>query len=208
MPSPSTWASYAINERQFAVIVSLADVNLYAVGLGTPSLQGLILAGGIAVLLLLVVPFYVAVTGSHWAMDAHWLERLHGLFAQAGIAEEVLFRGYLFGHLRRGRSFWRAATISMVPFVVVHLLMFLTMPWPIAVASLLLAVVISFPMAHLFELGNMTIWAPAFLHFIVQGTVKTIHIAGESSDAFPLLWIGASAVIPALSLFVRRPASG
>ncbi len=140
-------------------------------------------------------------------MDAHWLERLPGLFAQAGIAEEVLFRGYLFGHLRRGRSFWRAATISMIPFVVVHLLMFLTMPWPVAVASLFLAVVISFPMAHLFELGNMTIWAPALLHFVVQGTVKTVHVAGGSSGAFPLVWIAASAVTAALALFVRRPAA-
>ena len=178
-----------------------------AVGLGTPGLQGLIVAGGVAALLLMVVPSYVALTGSHWTVDAHWLERLPGLFAQAGIAEEVLFRGYLFGHLRRGRSFWRAATISMIPFVVVHLLMFLTMPWPVAVASLFLAVVISFPMAQLFELGNMTIWAPALLHFVVQGAVKTINVTGDSSEAFPLVWIAASAVIPVLALFVRRPAS-
>ena len=52
----------------------------------------------------------------------------------------------------------------MLPFVAVHLLMFFTMPWPVAgLASLLLAVVISFPMAHLYELGNATIWAPALL---------------------------------------------
>jgi membrane protease YdiL (CAAX protease family) len=44
------------------------------------------------------------------------------------VAEEVLFRGYLFGHLRRGRSFWRAAVLSMLPFVCVHLLLFFTMP--------------------------------------------------------------------------------
>ena len=97
-----------------------------------------------------------------------------GLFAQAGIAEEVLFRGYLFGHLRRGRSFWRAALLSMLPFVAVHLLLFATMPWPIAAAALLLAVIVAFPLARLYELGGATIWAPALLHFVIQGTVKIV----------------------------------
>ena len=31
----------------------------------------------------------------------------------------------LFGHPRRGWSFWRAATISMLPFVAVHVFLFL-----------------------------------------------------------------------------------
>ena len=93
----------------------------------------------------------------------------------------------------------------MLPFVAVHLLMFFTMPWPVAAASLLLAVVISFPMAHLYELGNATIWAPALLHFIVQGTVKSIHLKGDSAAEFPLVWITACAVGPLLTLFVPRP---
>ena len=178
-----------------------------ALGFGAPSRSGLMTSGVISGLLLLVVPLYVMATGAPWTFVPHWWERLPGLFAQAGIAEEVLFRGYLFGHVRRGRSFWRAACISMLPFVAVHLLMFVTMPWPVALASLLLATVISFPMAHLFELGKGTIWAPALLHFVVQGAVKSIQIAGDGSAAFPLAWIAASAVIPLLALFVRRPGS-
>ena len=63
-----------------------------------------------------------------------WL--VPGLFAQAGIAEEVLFRGYLFRHAREGRDFWRAALVAAGLFVTVHLLMFLMLPWPIALASL------------------------------------------------------------------------
>ena len=48
--------------------------------------------------------------------------------------------------------------------------------------------------------------APAFLHFVVQGAVTSVHITGDSSAAFPLVWIAASAVIPALALFVPLPA--
>jgi membrane protease YdiL (CAAX protease family) len=38
-----------------------------------------------------------------------WTLLVGGLFAQAGIAEEVLFRVYLFRHIREGRAFWPAA---------------------------------------------------------------------------------------------------
>jgi hypothetical protein len=62
--------------------------------------------------------------------------------------------------------------VSMLPFVSVHLVLFLSMPWLIALASVLLAVIISFPLAYRFELGGETIWAPALLHFVIQATVN------------------------------------
>jgi membrane protease YdiL (CAAX protease family) len=130
---------------------------------------------------------------------------LPGLFAQAGIAEEVLFRGYLFGHLRVGRTFWRAAAVSMLPFVSVHLVLFLSMPWPIALASVLLAVVISFPLARLFELGGNTIWAPALLHFVIQATVKIV-VFPHGAQSFALAWMAASAIVPLLVFTVKAPA--
>jgi hypothetical protein len=33
-------------------------------------------------------------------------------------------------------------------------------------------------MTRLYELGRATIWAPALLHFVVQGTVKSVHFDG------------------------------
>ena len=131
-----------------------------------------------------------------------WISLLPGLFAQAGIAEEVLFRGYLFGHIRRGRTFRRAAALSMAPFVGVHLVLFFTMPWPIAFVSVLLAVVISFPLARLFELGGNTIWAPALLHFVVQATVKVV-VFSQGAESFALAWMAASATIPLLVFAVK-----
>ena len=109
-----------------------------------------------------------------------------------------------FVYVRIGRSFWRAALLSMVPFVGVHLLLFWTMPWPVALAALLLSVIISFPLAHLFELGGNTIWAPALLHFVVQGAIKVVNLA-EGAESFAIGWMIASAVVPLL-IFVRYPA--
>jgi len=177
-----------------------------SLGLGRPRAAGMVMAAVVGVLLVLVVPVFVGVTGVSWTLTPRWPLLLPGLFAQGGIAEEILFRGYLYGHLRAGRSFWRAAWLATLPFVVVHLLLFVTMPWPIALAALLLSLVLSFPLARLFDLGGFTIWPPAIIHFVVQGTVKIVEVSGPGSPAFPLVWIAASAVIPMLVFVLgRRP---
>jgi membrane protease YdiL (CAAX protease family) len=175
-----------------------------AIGLGRPHHTGVAVSVVICVLLLLVVPAWAWMAGGSgtFAPGSLWL--LPGLFAQAGIGEEVLFRGYLFGHLRRERSFRAAALLSMLPFVGVHLLLFVTMPWPLALAALVLSVALSFPMAHLYVLGGATIWAPALLHFVVQGTVKVVVLTGDASPIFPLVWMVASAILPMLAFLVRR----
>jgi membrane protease YdiL (CAAX protease family) len=180
-----------------------------ALGLFAPARRGLVGAAVVGLALLLVLPLYMRIARTSLAMQPGWPWLLPGLFAQAGIAEETLFRGYLFGHLRRGRSFWRAASLAAVPFTAVHLLLFLTMPWPVAAASVLLAVILSFPLAHLFELGGGTIWGPAILHFVVQGAIKSIAIPVESTATLPLVWMAASAVVPFLVfLFPRMRSSG
>jgi membrane protease YdiL (CAAX protease family) len=148
---------------------------------------------------------FVAITGAQVAMYPGWPRLLPGLFGQAGIAEETLFRGYLFGNLRRRYPFWRAALLSGGPFVAAHLIMFTTMSWPIALASTALAFVASFPLAHLFELGGRTIWAPAVVHFVIQGAVKVVEIPGEPA-AYPMAWLAACAIVPWLAFAVRVPA--
>ncbi len=176
-----------------------------SLGLGRPRAGGLITAAAVCVVLLLVVPVFAKATADSPTLLPGWWRLLPGLFAQAGIAEEVLFRGYLFGRLRQGRSFWRAAGLSILPFAAVHLVLFSTMPWPIALAALILSTVLSIPLAHLFELGGGTIWAPALVHFVVQGTVKVITFSDDTGSGFPLLWMAASAFVPMCALLVPRP---
>jgi membrane protease YdiL (CAAX protease family) len=181
---------------------SIADAAR-ALGLGAPRARGLAIAAAVCVLLVLVVPLFAWRAGAGARIVPGAALLVPGLFAQAGLAEELLFRGYLFGHLRRGRTFWRAAGLATVPFVAVHLLLFATMPWPIALAALLLAVIISFPLARLYELGGATIWPPALLHFVVQGTVKVVAFAGEPAASFPIVWMAASALVPWAVFAVR-----
>jgi membrane protease YdiL (CAAX protease family) len=174
------------------------------VGLGRPRIIGLVVAAGACGALLLLIPLYMSATGIPLTTMPGWLWLLPGLFAQGGVAEEVLFRGFLFGHLRVGRPFWRAAWLSMLPFSLAHVPMFFTMPWPVALAALLLSIVLSFPLAHLFELGGATVWPPALLHFAVQGTVKVLALPEDAAVAFPMWWMAASAVIPWSVFLVPR----
>ena len=172
-------------------------------GLGQPRRLGLIVALALSGLLLAVIPAYAYLQEVTIAGYPAWGWLVPGLFAQAGIAEEALFRGYLFRHLRQGRSFWRAAGLATLPFALVHLYLFWTLPWPLAAASVLLAIIISFPLAYLFELGGNTIWAPALLHFTIQSAIKVLVL--PDGLTIPLLWMAASATIPWLAFaFGRR----
>lgn len=170
-----------------------------AAGLGMPRSRGMLAALGASVLLLCAFPLFLFTQGGFFSLysNAAWLAL--GIFAQAGVAEEALFRGYLYGRIRQGRTFWRAALLSAIPFAIAHLYLFATMAWPIALAALTLSVLISFPLAWLYELGGRTIWAPAIVHAVVQGAIKLIVI---DDPVFPLVWMGACVVAPLLVFFV------
>ena len=71
----------------------------------------------LALLLIAVVPIYGRFTHGRLAMYPGWIWLLPGLFAQAGIAEETLFRGFLFRRFREGRTFGQAVVLSSVPYV-------------------------------------------------------------------------------------------
>ena len=173
-----------------------------SLGLGQPAVRGMVTSLVACVLLLAVIPVYAALRGATISMPPGWVWLLPGLFAQAGIAEEALFRGYLFGRLRKGRSFWRAALAAAMPFVAVHLVLFATLKWPVALAAVLLSTILSFPLARLFELGGNTIWAPALLHFVVQGAIKVVELRGDTG--LPIVWMAASALVPWLVFIPSR----
>jgi hypothetical protein len=73
----------------------------------------------------------------------------------APVAEETLFRGYAFGHLRQRSSFLSAAFVSLLLFVAAHLYLFAGNPFIIGLAATLAAVAAAFPMAYLFEHGTL-----------------------------------------------------
>jgi membrane protease YdiL (CAAX protease family) len=118
-------------------------------GLGRPDARGMAAVIPVSLALVAVLPIYGIASGIAFEWWPGWLWLVPGLFAQGGIAEETLFRGYLFHHAREGRSFWRGVLASLGPFVAVHLVLFVSMPWPVALAAVMLSVAATPPLAWL-----------------------------------------------------------
>lgn len=166
-------------------------------GLGYPNPRAIFAVLGVSLVMLAFYPLFSIVTGAPVSLREDWLWLAFGLFAQHGISEELLFRGFTFGHLREGRSFWRAAFLALVPFVAVHLLLLASLSLPLALASIVLAVASSFPLAYLYDQGYRTMWAPALLHFAVH-TIKLVNFPEDFSMPAMLGWVAICVVVPYL----------
>jgi len=147
-----------------------------ALGFGPPTARAMLAAALIACIMLLFFPIFSFIADVPIRLQADWPWILVGAIALNGVAEETLFRGFVFGGLRRaGLSFGRAGTIAMAIFAAVHLLLFVQSPFMIALLSTLLALAAAFPMAYLFERGGNSVWAPALLH-VVAHTIRLVDI--------------------------------
>jgi membrane protease YdiL (CAAX protease family) len=179
---------------------------LRALGFAAPGRRGLAAFALAALPLLAFYPVFTAVTGRQVALRPGWVGTALGVFLQGGLGEELIWRGYLFRHLRAGRSFGRAATWTMVFMAVAHLPLFATLPPAVAGAALVISVIISFPMCHLFELDRGAVWTVALLHCLVQGLPKVVDVAPDGALAATMAWAGAAVLAPLVVFaFRRRP---
>jgi membrane protease YdiL (CAAX protease family) len=112
----------------------------------------------------LFLPLWAWTAGVDVRLRPDWLALLAGVVLVNGIAEEVIHRAFVFGHLRRGRSFGTAATISAAVFAAQHLYIVATTGVTVGLASVLLAALLAYPMAFVFERGGYSIGGPAILH--------------------------------------------
>jgi membrane protease YdiL (CAAX protease family) len=168
-----------------------------------PNGRALMWAVIVSLVLLCFHPLFSLVVGTAVSLQPGWYLLIAGLFAQGGLAEETVFRGFLFRHFRQGRRFWRAAVLAAIPFVAVHLLLFLSLEPAIALASVLLAVSISFPLAWLFERAGNAVWPPAIVHFVLQGSIKLVAVDESRFLTLAIAWMALSAVTPWLFFLMR-----
>ncbi len=158
----------------------------------------------LSVALLLTYPLLSFLLNVKIYLAENWLLNLFGLFLTASLAEEMLFRGYLFGSLRREMNFRKAAFISAVWFTLAHLVMFSYMAWEVAFMSTLLAITTSIPLAFLYEKGNYTLWSPAIVHTVI----RTIGLVVTSDEIyfmnFSLMWIAVILVLPYIVLLFYK----
>ena len=159
------------------------------VGFGVPSWRAIGVAVVLSAGMLVFFPLYSKLASVKLPLQDNWLWILVGTITGVGIAEETLFRGYAFNFLQEKRTFWKAATLSMILFGAMHLLLLLWLPMPIAIAAIILAIIAAYPTAYLFEIGSLTIWPSAILHTTALAP-NLFEIPAESVVSLSLLWIG------------------
>lgn len=183
--------------------VSFRD-SVRAIGLGAPPVRALAAGFAFSLALIACLPLLARLTGSTLAVrdGAMWLAV--GMFAQGGVAEETLFRGFMYRHLREGRAFWRAAFLSAVPFTVAHVPLLFTLAPAVALLSLGMAIAVSFPLAWLFDRANNSVWPAAIIHATIQGGIKVLVDEAPTFQRLALAWV-AIGLIGSWLLFLLRP---
>ncbi len=175
-------------------------------GLGKPGGSAIITSLVITLILFLCYPLITYLTGYKFKLPENWLWLAVGVFALHGIAEEVLYRGYLFRRLRIYGSFWKAAWLAVLFFTAAHIPIIINQGLLVGGMAVLLAVVSSFPFALLYEKGGNTIWAPAIVHFAID-TIIPILAAGTmdpSSQLAVTLWMAVSMIVPYLAFLILK----
>lgn len=172
-------------------------------GFGSPGGRALVLAAAVSGLVLLVFPVTELLSGTELRLRHDWLWLLIGIFAFHGLAEELVWRGFTFRRLRRGRSFWAATAWSMPLISASHIPIAFTMGWAVGLGAMAVAMVTSIPFAHLYETGRDTIWAPAVLHTAID-SFKLFLIPTAALGTYSALIIPISLAVPLLVLAVPR----
>lgn len=132
---------------------------------------------------------------------ANWPTVFLGVLLFHGLAEELVWRGYAFGYLRRRHRFWAAIAWSVPLIALTHVPIIAGNGVAIGAVAVLTAAVTCLPFAYLWERSGRTVWAPAILHGL-QGTWQLFD--RTYSNEFSVLILGASLVVP-LSAFLFRP---
>lgn len=135
-----------------------------ALGISTPRPRAVLVAGLVSLPMWLFPPIYGRLVSSAPPLVSNWPEVLLGVILLNGVAEEVIHRGFIFGHLRETRPFRLAATMSGAVFAAQHAYLLFTLGPLAGLASMAVAMAVAFPLAFLYEEGGNSVGAPLILH--------------------------------------------
>ena len=138
------------------------------------------------------------------ALRPDWAQVLLGIVLVNGITEEVIHRGFVFGHLRSERSFAAAATLSAMLFAAQHLYIIITMGLVVGLSSVVLATLLTYPLAYVFEHGGNSIGGPAILHTSSNAPILILALPEEFVATAVLPHMGVVLVSLYLVFVVRQ----
>ncbi len=181
---------------------------LRALGFGCPGRVQLMVSVAVSVLLIACLPLVFRLAGADFVLPNNWIVLVLGIVLLNGIAEETIYRGYLFRRLREGRTFHSAVLIGIALHTLAHVPLIAAAGIAVGLAGIVVAA-LAFPaMAYLYERGSNTIWAPAVLHATVDLVIVPLSGPGASATtattAVILCWLGLSVACCYVSLILVR----
>jgi membrane protease YdiL (CAAX protease family) len=171
------------------------------IGLGRPNARGLLAATVVGSAVFATYVVGAALLGIDLEVRANWPTVLAGALLFHGLAEELVWRGYAFGHLRSRHRFWGAMAWSVPLIALTHVPIIAGNGVAIGALAVLTAAVTCLPFAYLWERSGRTVWAPAIVHGL-QGTWQLFERTYD--DEFSVLILGTSLVVPLTAFLFRR----
>jgi membrane protease YdiL (CAAX protease family) len=171
---------------------------LRRLGLGRPALRALVVALVSGLLVVLTFVGGAAVLGIHLELRSNWPQVLVGALLFHGVAEELVWRGYVYGHLRRRRSFARSILLSTPLIALTHAPIIVSNGIGVGSLAVASATITCLPFAYLYDRGGRSVWPPAVLHWLI-GTWQLFERTYPTQ--FSMLILCGSIVTP-LSAFV------
>lgn len=149
--------------------------------------------------LLVFFPLLSAVTGAPLALRANWTWFVLSALLNNGLVEETMMRGYVFRHLRKGRTFWRGAALSTAYFAGYHLPLILTAGPLVGTISVIVSIPMGFLTAYVYERGGNTVWGPILLHVVYNALAFIVVFPDDiqpiASSLYLMLGIAVSTLM-------------
>jgi membrane protease YdiL (CAAX protease family) len=138
---------------------------MLSLGFGRPDVRVLLLSTVVSGALLATLPFIVAAGGGAFVLPDNWIMLAVSIFLLNGLAEETVYRGYLFHQLRASLTFRKAVVVGTLFAATAHVPIIASAGPVVGGLAIGVAVLTFLPFALLFECCGNAVWAPAIVHF-------------------------------------------
>jgi membrane protease YdiL (CAAX protease family) len=173
--SPPTLVSASVALGASAAVLALGQHGLgvpwrdipAALGLGRPLGRAVVRAGLVGATFFLSLLLGARAVGVTLQLRQNWPTVLAAALIFHGLAEELVWRGFVFGRLRRSTTFWRAVAKTVPLIALTHVPVAGSNGLTVGLLAMLTAAVTCLPLGYLWERGGGTVWGPALLHGLI-----------------------------------------
>jgi membrane protease YdiL (CAAX protease family) len=145
-------------------------------------------------------PLFSLLTNTPLAAQPNWQWLLLNVLLINGLAEEIMMRGFVFRHLREGRTFWRAAVIAMLYFAAYHIVLIFTAGPLIGIIAVIIAIPAGLLTAYVYERGDNTVWGPGLFHAVYNAPAILLVFPADMQPAANSLYLLLGIVVSTLVL--------